>query len=50
MKNWQAKCAKFFDTNNLILDLKVCIEHRSITTDKKIEIEQEKEIMILKRA
>lgn len=45
MKNWQAECAKFLDTDNLRLNLKVFIGHRSATTDEKIGIKQGKEIM-----
>lgn len=45
VKNWQAECAKFLDTNNLRLNLKVFIGHRSATTNEKIGIKQGKEIM-----
>ena len=45
MKNWQAEYAKFLDTDNLRLNLKVCIGHRSATTNEKIGIKQGKEIM-----
>lgn len=45
LKNWQAKYAKFFDTNNLKLNLKVCIGHKSTTINKKIRIKQEKKII-----
>lgn len=45
VKNWQAECAKFLDTNDLKLDLKVYIGHRSATQDVRIGKSERKEMM-----
>ena len=39
VKNWQAKYVTFLDTDNLRLNLKVCIGHKSATTNEKLGIQ-----------
>lgn len=48
VKNWQAKYTKFLDINNLKLNLKMCIGHRSATINIKIGIKCGKEKITLK--
>ena len=38
VKNWQAECAKFLDIDDLRLNLKLCIGHKSATSNEKLGI------------
>lgn len=48
VKNQQAKYAKFLDTNDLKLNIKIYIRYKSITVNKKIGMPAKKEIIILR--
>lgn len=48
VKNEQAKYAKFLDTNDPKLNLKIYIGHKSATLDKKIGTFEGKKMMTLK--
>ena len=49
VKNWQTKCAKFFDTNDFKLNLKLYIRHRNATLEEIVKMPKKKKIIILKR-
>lgn len=42
VKNWQIEYVKFLDTNNLKLNLKVYIRHKSKILNKRIEMPKKK--------
>ncbi len=48
VKDWQAECAKFFDTVDPKLNLKVYIEHRSAILDERIGMLEKKKIITLR--
>lgn len=45
IKNWQIEYAKFLDTDDPKLNLKVYIGHRSITLDERIGMSEGKKII-----
>lgn len=45
VKNWQAECAKFLDTDDLKLNLKIYIKYRSAALDKRIGSSKGKKMM-----
>lgn len=49
IKNWQVKWAKFLDTDDLKLNLKIYIKYKSAIVNKRIGMSKKKEMMILKR-
>lgn len=46
VKNWQIKYTKFFNTNNLILNLNLYIKYKSITFNKNFKMPKRKKIII----
>lgn len=49
VKNWQAKCAKFSDTNDPKLNFKIYIKYRNAIFNKKIGTHKKKKIMTLRK-
>lgn len=45
VKNWQTKCIKFLDINDIKLNLKVYIRYRNVILNKKIRTSKQKKIM-----
>lgn len=46
VKNWQAQCTKFLDTDYPKLNIKVYIRHRSVTFNERIGLPKGKKMMI----